>query len=371
MRTGVTRKAVALIVLFFCVTCAKGKDIVVNTTKSFMAWSSIRFEITGWRVQYDSNGESKCLSLDAYTGDDVDTIEIPSHVEFRFFDGDVFIDSERIPIRQMMAGSFAGLEHLNAIIISDTITNIGYRAFADCISLKEVSIPTNVKCIGAQAFDGCTKLEKISFCDSGVEIATSAFKNCAIKTVVLGELYHGVDFSLFDNIKSLQEYIVEDSNDMYSSAHGLLCNKEQTELIACPRGIKHIVVPGTFKSIDDYLFAWLYQLETVAINDGVETVGAGAFSYDENLKAVQLPSSVREIGNSAFLGCASLMNIELNEGLLSIGEDAFSDCPFAEINLPSSLKSIGYWAFGFSGLESIEIPDGADLGEMAFYGCHD
>jgi len=376
------RKCLNICVALVCWFQAFGYDIVVNTTEDFLLSPGGGIEAQGFRIGYryltDDDGlrHFHAVCLNAYFGEDVVSIEIPSHIMFRIYadnEMESLIKTERVSITSVMPQSFAGLKNLTKIIIPETITYIGYKAFAGCAALKEVSINAGITEIGTGAFQDCASLEKVSFNCSDVKninITKSAFNGCEnLKTILFGATYNGNDFSLFDDIGTLQEYQVDDANQSYSSYKGLLCDKSQTKLVACPRSIRNMIVPGTFRVIDEYAFAWLYELESVIVNEGVETICAGAFSYNEKLATVRLPSSVKEIGNSAFLGCSSLVDIELNEGLLSIGEETFSDCPFTEINLPTTLTSIGYWAFGFSGLKTIEIPEGADLGNMAFYGC--
>lgn len=43
------------------------------------------------------------------------------------------------------------------------VTQIGSKAFADCVNLTEVSIPSTVTYIGDEAFDGCTNLTTVRF----------------------------------------------------------------------------------------------------------------------------------------------------------------------------------------------------------------
>lgn len=63
-------------------------------------------------------------------------------------------------------------------IIQDGVTKIGYSAFYNCISLKEITIPDSVTSIGDSAFDGCTSLESITIPDSVTKISGYAFNGC-------------------------------------------------------------------------------------------------------------------------------------------------------------------------------------------------
>ena len=48
-------------------------------------------------------------------------------------------------------------------IIPDSVTSIGYWAFFNCKSLKEITIPDNVINIGYNAFSNCKSLEQVIF----------------------------------------------------------------------------------------------------------------------------------------------------------------------------------------------------------------
>ena len=48
-------------------------------------------------------------------------------------------------------------------LYGDTVTKIGDRAFADCVSIEKVSITYALECIGAGAFENCTSLTRIEY----------------------------------------------------------------------------------------------------------------------------------------------------------------------------------------------------------------
>ena len=52
------------------------------------------------------------------------------------------------------------------VVIPDSVTEIGDRAFKGCSSLTSVTIPEGVKCIKAGAFRDCSHIESISLPDS-------------------------------------------------------------------------------------------------------------------------------------------------------------------------------------------------------------
>lgn len=118
--------------------------------------------------------------------------------------------------------------------------------------------------------------------------------------------------------------------------------------------------------------------ETVEI-DGqtctVTTVANSGFTGCTEITDINLPSTLTTIGASAFYQC-KFKNIELPEGLETIGDGAFTSLNgsgMTSIIIPASVKSIGYRAFYNLPLESIDIQGNADspqltIGEEAFSG---
>ncbi|MDE7349065.1 MAG: leucine-rich repeat domain-containing protein, partial [Clostridia bacterium] len=106
-------------------------------------------------------------------------------------------------------------------------------------------------------------------------------------------------------------------------------------------------------------------------NKKVTAIGSNAFR-DSNVRIVKIPSSVTSIGYYAFGDCRSLTSIEIPSGVTSIDDRTFSGCSsLLSIEIPSSVTSIGEYAVSFcDSLTSIEIPSSVtSIGEYAFSGC--
>ena len=68
--------------------------------------------------------------------------------------------------------------------IPDSVTSIGYSAFAHCTSLTSVTIPDSVTSIGEDAFSFCTNLNSVTIGNSVTSIGVSAFRSCTSLTSV-------------------------------------------------------------------------------------------------------------------------------------------------------------------------------------------
>ena len=193
-----------------------------------------------------------------------------------------------------------------------SVTSIGERAFLDCTNLTSVTIPSSV-----------------------IYIGDSAFTFCSIQTIHISDLVAWC--KIIRNV----------SSDL--CCHHLYLNGKE---------IKDLVIPNTVTSIGDRAFA-----------------GCGG------LTSLTIPNSVTNIGEGAFSGCSGLNSIKVVSGNTVYDSRDNSNAIFAtktnmlivgckNTNIPSSVTSIGDWAFAGSGLTSVTIPNSVtSIGDAAFYGC--
>lgn len=74
---------------------------------------------------------------------------------------------------------FGNCQKLHSIIIPDSVTEIGERAFENCDNLTSVIFSDGVKRIGNYAFYDCDSLTSVVIPDSIVNIGLNAFSNCS------------------------------------------------------------------------------------------------------------------------------------------------------------------------------------------------
>ena len=114
------------------------------------------------------------------------------------------------------------------------------------------------------------------------------------------------------------------------------------------------------------------NVKSVIIENGVTSIGVGAFTRCRSLTSVTIPDSVRNIGSSAFYGCTSLTSVTIPDSVTSIGYNAFYDCrSLTSVIIPDSVTSIGEYAFyNCVSLTSVTIPNCVtSIGEYTFYNC--
>ena len=304
------------------------------------------------------------------------------------FDGSVnivtvIVDSECV-IERNVKKKFYTIFNMNQgasltnVILGDSITSIGDRAFYDCSGLTSITIGNSVTSIGDSAFDNCYGLTNITIPDSVTSIGDYAFYGCS-------------------GLKSIS---VNENNTVYDSRNN--CNAIiETATNTLIAGCKNTTIPDSVTSIGGSAFSGCSGLTNITIPDSVTSIGGGAFRGCSGLTSVTINSnsiasktytysssindifgsqvkeyiigdSVTSIGDYAFDNCSGLTNITIPDSVTSIGYSAFRGCSgLTSITIPDSVTSIGNYAFyNCSGLTSITIPDSVtSIGGSAFSGC--
>lgn len=146
--------------------------------------------------------------------------------------------------------------------------------------------------------------------------------------------------------------------------------------------LKKVEIQTGVKSIGSYAFASCYYLQDVKLAEGIESIGAYAFNGCHSIHHVKLPEGLKTIEQGAFLDCQALEAVELPSTLEQIGYSGgygrygvFQNCnKLSSIQLPGRLRIIGSSAFSGTALKEIHIPSSVtSIGDYAFniYGLTD
>ena len=86
----------------------------------------------------------------------------------------VYIESVKIPNSVTSIGdrAFYNCSSLTSVVIGDSVTSIGHQVFCGCSSLTSVVIPNSVTSISSEAFSSCDSLTSIEIPDSVTSIGS-------------------------------------------------------------------------------------------------------------------------------------------------------------------------------------------------------
>ena len=153
--------------------------------------------------------------------------------------------------------------------------------------------------------------------------------------------------------------------------------------VVIPAVVDHDGVAYSVTKIGERAFSQCPALTSVSMSS-VDTIDYGAFSHSDNLASVRLPATLTLIKGNPFLSCSALKEIVVDEDnmkyssdggvLYDKGKETLICWPTAQadIDIPSSVKTIGESAFGnCHNLASVSMPSVETIGNMAFMCCSD
>ena len=249
------------------------------------------------------------------------------------------------------------------------ITKIPDYAFCDCKNLTgAIVIPNSVKEIGIMAFADCTGLNGTLTLPNKLEkIWDSAFYNSGFTgTLKLPNSLTNIGNTAFMECKYFTSLEL-------SNALSVIPNSAFRDCVGLSGSL---VIPNSVTEIGDIAFSGCKGFNgTLTLSDKLGKIGQYAFSGCSGFtESLTLPNSVTTIGKSAFSNCRSFTKLELPNTLSVIPENAFIGCGglSGSLVIPDGVKEIGGYAFsdckGFNGTLTLSNKL-KTIGELAFRGC--
>ncbi len=295
--------------------------------------------------------------------------------------------------------AFLGCSGLTSVTIPNSVTSIEQNAFRDCSGLTSVTIPNSVTSIDRYAFSGCSGLTSVTIGNSVTSIGGGAFYECSgLTSVTIPNSVTSIGDRAFYCCSSLTSVTIPNS----------VTSIEEYTFVGC-YGLTSIIIPDSVNIIRNAAFSGCSNLSSVTVGSRLKTIVSKAFQYckDDLIVKVHIidyeefcsndlmrqiseyvsntimmvddegdviheyiiPDGVTSVGYKAFFRCSGLTSVSIPNSVTSIGKQAFQYCNnLLSVTIPNSVNRIGDGAFVFcSGLESVTIGKNVTtIGKRAF-----
>lgn len=211
----------------------------------------------------------------------------------------------------VVKSSATSLEELTipANYMGNPVVEIGELGLSG-IAAKQVEIPSTVKTIGNNAFWG-SALEEVTIPDSVETMGYAFYQNDTIKRVTIGS-----------GLKTIAAYTFRDTPALECVEIG--SGVKTIEKYAFYKSaVPTLVIPDNVESLADYFCYGAENLKTVTIGSGITKIPSSAFEECKSLRNVTFGQNVTEIGSCAFRYC-DLEKIALEGKITTVGHFAFN-----------------------------------------------
>ncbi len=192
-----------------------------------------------------------------------------------------------------------------------TITYIDTEAFMNNTSLKHIILADSVTGIGHRAFKG-SSLESITLNEGLTGLQQSCFNGTALKSISLPKSLSYINGNPFYYCTNLSEIKIADGSASFISKGGIVYSQNGKKIVLYPAGKKDktFTIPNSVTSMAEDLFTTHKYLKTVTLCEGIKVISGSAFSYS-SIETVSLPSTISEIPYGAFVSMGSLKTIRI------------------------------------------------------------
>lgn len=301
--------------------------------------------------------------------------------------------------------------NIKVVQISDSVKYIGIRAFANCLTIRNVKMGAGVEEIREDAFNGCG-MTSIIIPAMVTRIGTGAFYNCFNVEVIEFNSEYCEDFAAVNRIferrvnestsgckeatliigstvrklpANMIEYfeVLDGTGRVYSAyinrvvinAVNLLDTAGATSPLS---GVGKDVVGGATVTFSDSVLrvpTMIFNksnIISVYLGRSVTSIGAMAFSECSELKTITFSQAITTIGDYAFDKCKKMRNTNaFPEFVSTVGKAAFRECESLSFELYlTGVKEIKEYSFYKTGITHLTIgKDVKSIEKYAFAEC--
>ena len=169
-------------------------------------------------------------------------------------------------------GTVGSRRPIHSVVIPDTVTSIGSRAFSNNAELSHVVLPNSITVIEREVFQDCRTLQSINIPNSVTTIGRDAFAGCGLTSVTF-------------------------SNRLITIGEGAFANNQLTEVQFHP----------TLVTIHERAFS-NNRITNLTLPNGMILLGEGSFAGNP-LESIVIPPSLAEFSRNPAEGFRNAFNM--------------------------------------------------------------
>ena len=309
-------------------TLTLGKGLTTVGKWAFSSNNISTLNLNSVRITTDFNSNNGKLAWDK-AAEEI-TVTIGSEVEY-------------IPSRMFELDSNNALLKLKTVTMSDSVTEIGEKAFYGCAGLTSLTLSASLETVGVSAFEGCTGLTALTIPETVKSIGRDGFKGCTgLKTVNYNAARFDADPDYYPFASS------GNAETGMTVTFGPNVKAIPAKIFGYTNIGPTVTIPVGVESIGEYAFSNCGKIVTV--NYDAENASAASYVFSDSGSSdpgmtVNFESSVVSIPAGILSGVANVKNVTIADGVKTIGNSAVYETGIQSITIPASVTSIGSNAF--------------------------
>lgn len=310
----------------------------------------------GWEYirLYDSEKNREFITITGYEGNNHDELEIPGEIE-------------GVPVRVLKGHLFDYGYELKRVTIPNEVEEIIENVF-DSTEIEEIVFEGGswLKRIDGRGALSSRKVEELILPDSVEYISVGAFAHCyQLKGIYIGPNVREIGDGSFPYNLHLEDITVSEDNEYYEVRDGLLIDKSNNKLLSFDhvKYSEELIIPADIEEVD---IESLDDTESISVAAGNEyyTSINGCLYTKDGKTLCRVPDRME------------YEDFKWADGVEEIGPFAFRYCFFDErLNIPDSVRKIGFWAFDDQTLYISNTLESADfqgfVGTIHFQGTEE